>query len=261
MKQYYPSAGEIVLLPCDRIISGPCRDEDAYTETALSDLVLSIQTNGLLEPILVLAVDDSFYRIASGERRFRAAVMAGMAEIPCILVNDEHTAGGAPYALIGEMHHEPIHYLDQTAAIRKLMDEDGYNLFQLSQILSVSMRTLSEKLRLLDLSEDIRKMIKEKGVSEPVARILLTVEESKRREALERIIADDLSLTGAKTYIRSEKEKSRRDNIMIFKDLNVFINTVEHAVETMNRNGIASSVDRTETEEMITYTVTISKKG
>ena len=258
MKQYYPSAGEIVLLPYDRIISQPFRPEEAYSESSLSDLILSIGENGLLEPLFVNVVDDRYYRIASGERRFRAAVMAGLTELPCIVISEGPSDQSLPFALIDDLHHRNLHYFDRAEAIRLLLDEEGYTLYRLSETLSVPMQKLSESLRLLELSEEIRQKIREHELPEPFAALLLTVEEQKRRGVLDRIVAEDFSLTEAKAFIR-QQETAGRPNIMVFKDLNVFVNTVEHAVETMNRSGIASSVARSESEEEIVYTVTIRK--
>lgn len=260
MRDYYPTAGEIVLLPYDRIISSPTREADAYTETALSELVQSIQSNGLLEPIRVLTLDGQYYRVASGERRFRASLMAGLTEIPCIVMGEQDPET-VPYALIDDLQHRQLHYFEQAAAIKNLLEEEGNTLYRLSEALCVPMRLLAEKLRLLEISEPLRTEIRESGLPEAFARLLLTVDEDKRKDVLEKIIAEEYSLTEAKAHIQRQTETDRRANVMIFKDLNVFVNTVERAVETMNRSGIASSVDRTETEEQITYTVMISKKG
>lgn len=259
MRDYYPTAGEIVLLPYERIISRPSREADAYTEQALSELVLSIQNNGLLEPIRVSAVDEQYYRIASGERRFRASLMAGLTTLPCIVM--EESSETVPYALIDDLQHRQMHYFEQAALIQRLLHEEGVSLPRLAELLCVPVITLSQKLQLLVLSEELRGVIRGNALSEDYARLLLTAEEGKRRDVLYKILAEDLSLTEAKAYIRQQTEKKKRSNLMIFKDLNVFVNTVEHAVETMNRSGIASSVDRTETEEQITYTVIIRKNG
>ena len=261
MKSYYTTAGEIVLLPYDRIISRPVRELDAYKEEALSRLIRSIETNGLLEPIRVSVVDEQYYRIASGERRFRAAVIAGLTEIPCIVMGEELTEPALPYALIDDFHHRSFHYLEQAERIRALLYNEGYTLYLLSETLSVPMWELADKLRLLSLSEEIRKKIRENALPEPFARLLLTVDDAQRRGVLDKILTEDLSLTEAKAYLQAEKEKKRRGKIMVFKDLNVFVNTIDHAVETMNRSGIEANVERIETAEQIDYRITIRKSG
>lgn len=249
------------MLPYDRIISRPFRDQEDYSETSLRDLVLSIAENGMLEPVHVTAVDEQHYRIASGERRFRAAVMAGMTEIPCILINDTDRWSNIPYALIDELHHKHMHYLDQAAAIRRTLDEKSYNLYQLSEKLSVPLTSLSALLKLLELSDEVRDEIKKNKLPMPYAELLLKVEEENRRAVLEKIVEKGFSLREAKAYIEKTEETQCRGNIMVFKDLNVFVNTVEHAVETMNRSGIVSNIERTETERQIVYTIAISKNG
>ena len=260
MKQYYPSAGEIVLLPYERIISHPVRDTEAYTESALAELVFSIQTNGLLEPITVSVLDERFYRVASGERRFRACVIAGLKEIPCIIAESSEDADSL-FALIEDVHHERIHYLDRAALINRLVAEDGLSLYRLSELSGISVSRLFDDLKLLQMPGDMLSLLKQKGISESHANLLVTVGEEQRRGVLNKIIEEGFSLTETEAYIHRLSKRGCQGNIMIFKDLNVFVNTVEHAVETMNRSGIASAIDRTETEEQITYTVTIRKTG
>lgn len=260
MKQYYPSAGEIVLLPYERIISHPVRNAEEYTESALSDLIFSIRTNGLLEPIFVSVVDERFYRVASGERRFRACVIAGLKEIPCIIAENSDD-NDMLFALIGDVHHSNLHYLDRSALIKRLVEEDGLTLYRLSELTGVPIGSLTDSLRLLRLPEEILSVLKQQDISEDHAKLLLTVGEEQRRGVLNKIVEDGLSPTETKAYIQRLKQSGPQGNIMIFKDLNVFVNTVEHAVETMNRSGIASAIDKTETEEQITYTVTINKTG
>ena len=258
MKQCYPTVGEIILLPYDRIISNPFRSKESYSESALRQLVLSIQNNGLLKHICVYTNDDETYRIASGERRFRAAILAGLKEIPCLITSTVDSTTDLTYSLLVEMNHQPLHYLDRIAVLRKLADH-GHSLLELSELCCMPLVLLSEELRLAELSDEIQSVIKQSDLPEPFAKLLLKADESQRIEILDQIIAEDMSLSEAKQFVRQLMDKHKRGNIMLFKDLNVFVNTVEHAVDTMRRCGITSGIERRETEETITYVITIQK--
>ena len=259
MKKRYSMAGMIVLLPYERIISNPIRAAQAYSENALSDLVLSIQVNGVLEPVQVSVVNEWFYQIESGERRFRAAVMAGLSEIPCIVIGEENDVK-IPYALIEDLHHLKNHYLEQAQAINTLLEE-GYTICELSEVLSVPVQELREKTGLLRLSEDIQNDLLDHNVSEAYAKLLLKAEEGERRDVLDKILTEDLSLTEAKAYIHEKKTKEKRRQVVVFKDTNVFSNTIERTVSVMKQSGITASFETTETDEQIIYTINIRKNG
>ena len=248
-----------MLLPYDRIVSRPTRAENAYCEASLEELCDSIRINGLLQPICVCALDGSIYQIIAGERRFRAAVMAGLRDIPCIVLGCEDETG-VLYALIEGQQQRGLHYLEEAELLRQLR-ERGYSVTDLSQTLSKPIGYLMKKLGLLRLSEGIRDRLRDNVLSEDYAAALLEATEETRDETLDRILAEDLSLTETRELIRQRRERGRRGNIMVFKDLKVFCNTVERAVDTMRRSGISSDFDKTETEDYIAYTVKISKTG
>lgn len=261
MKQYYQSAGEIVLLPKEAIKSNPFREQTAYGPEELEELCDSIQTNGLLEPLNVRFETEDTFRIVSGERRFRAAVMAGMTEIPCIIVGGETGQIISLYPLIVHLQQRRLHYLDEAVCIRDLLEGETFTVTTLSQALSKPAVYLAEKLKLLTLSEQILNGLKQNDLPEDYALLLLKAEETQRESLLQRIIDEDLSLKDAEKALRRLDSRRGGSKVMIFKDLTVFINTVERAVETMRSSGLHAEMERTDTEDYIEYNVRISKTG
>ena len=250
-----------MLLPKEAILSNPFRETTAYGQTELEELSDSIQINGLLEPLNVRFETENTFRIVSGERRFRAAVMAGMTEIPCIIVGGETGQIVSLYPLIVHLQQRRLHYLDEAACIRDLLEGECFTVTSLAQALSKPAVYLAEKLKLLTLSDNIRSEIRRCELSEAYARLLLKTEESQRDLLLKRILDEELSVREAEQALLRLNGRQGGSKVMIFKDLTVFINTVEHAVETMRSSGVHAEMERTDTEDYIEYNVRISKTG
>lgn len=259
IKRSYETAGEIVLIPYDRIFSDPKRQKRYYDSEELEELVNSIAENGLIDPIVVNGTESERYKLVSGERRYRASVLAGMKEIPCIIIAGDASVC-ALYSLIDNQHHKKLGYFEEAEHIQRLIREHGMSIADLSEKLSKSEKYIYSKLKLLAIPEDIRKRITEDRLSEEYARIILTVPENKMPEFTDEIIENDLSVTQAEKRADelSGKQGSQK-KIMIFKDIKVFTNTVERAISTMNRCGIEASDTKEETDRYIEYRVRIVK--
>lgn len=146
----------------------PRRNFDAE---ALSQLADSIAANGILQPILVRETGER-YEIIAGERRFRAARLAGLSEIPALVLEADDEAA-AKYALIENLQREDLNPYEEAAAIRKLMDEYGLSQEQVAGSIGRSRSAVANALRLLDLPEDAVKLVTDGTLSAGHARTLL----------------------------------------------------------------------------------------
>ena len=146
----------------------PRRNFDAE---ALSQLADSIAANGILQPILVRETGER-YEIIAGERRFRAARLAGLSEIPALVLEADDEAA-ATYALIETLQREDLNPYEEAAAIRKLMDEYGLSQEQVAGSIGRSRSAVANALRLLDLPEDAVKLVTDGTLSAGHARTLL----------------------------------------------------------------------------------------
>ena len=146
----------------------PRRNFDAE---ALSQLADSISANGILQPILVRETGER-YEIIAGERRFRAARLAGLSEIPALVLEADDEAA-AKYALIENLQREDLNPYEEAAAIRKLMDEYGLSQEQVAGSIGRSRSAVANALRLLDLPEDAVKLVTDGTLSAGHARTLL----------------------------------------------------------------------------------------
>ena len=150
----------------------------SFDAEALSQLADSIAANGILQPILVRETGDR-YEIIAGERRFRAARLAGLSEIPALVLDADDEAA-AKYALIENLQREDLNPYEEAAAIRKLMDEYGLSQEQVAGSIGRSRSAVANALRLLELPEDAVKLVTDGTLSAGHARTLLGLLDKER---------------------------------------------------------------------------------
>lgn len=180
----------IAITELDRNPDQPRRDFD---EEALQTLADSIREAGVLQPLLVVEKNGR-YRIVAGERRFRAARLAGLSEVPCI-VRDFTVQEQMEAALIENIQREDLNPMEEAAAIRQLMDSCGYTQEQAARRLGKSRPAVANMLRLLSLPEDVQALVKENRLSAGHARVLAGLEGEEIQRALaEKTLRESLSV-------------------------------------------------------------------
>jgi ParB family chromosome partitioning protein len=191
--------------------------------------------------------------------------MAGMEEIPAILVR----AGGtdsAVMALIENIQRENLGYIEEAEAFCSLLSDHGITQEELATKLGKNQSTIANKVRILKLSAEVRRLLAENNLSERHARALLKLPDEKSRlKALGIIIKKGLNVVKTEELIEelicgAEKKPQEKDkNIRVFRDVRIFSNTIRQAVDMMKRSGIAAETQKTENEEFIEYTIKIPK--
>ena len=227
----------------------------------MEDLIFSITVNGLLEPLIVRQAEEDTFYIISGERRFHAGVNAGLQQFPCIMISCD-AFEGMIFSLTQQQTKRKPHYFEEADLLHEIMQTYDVTNCELSQRTGESVAYLKTKLKLAELTDTQKNMIRENDLEEAIAVLVAERPPEERDVLLQKIVVNEWRYEQAKEYIQRQYESNKRDNrIMIFKDLTVFTNTVEHAIDTMTRSGINASADREETESRITYTVIIQKTG
>ena len=207
-----------------------------FNESSLNELASSIKEYGILNPILVRPFNDK-YEIIAGERRYRAAKIAGLTEVPVIIKNvDDNKL--AEMALIENLQRENISPIEEAESYEQILNLSSITEQKLSEIIGKSQSFISNKLRLLKLPNNIKDALKQRKISERHARSLLTVnDEQKQNELLDRIITEKLTVKELDNII-NEKEiteqeiKSAIDDIM--KSLNISEEKDEKESDKMN---------------------------
>lgn len=254
--------GQILLIKADSLRANPNQPREIFDNAELDSLAKSIRLNGIIQPIAVRINGNGEYEIISGERRVRAAINVGMSRIPCILMeaDDEKSA---LFALIENMQRSNLGFFEEASAISRLESLYSLSRDEICKKLGKSPAAISNKLRLLRLSADVRQEITCARLTERHARALLRLESDEEiKKALRIIIKNKLNVARTETLIEnilSEKKPKRRSPVKLFKDIRLFVNTLNHAVETMRHSGIEADAVKTETDNYIEYTVRIPK--
>lgn len=249
----------IYLNPCDIVIGDTVRSD--LDEDKLDELARSIRRNGLIQPIGVSRTKDG-YRLIFGERRLRASVIAKMKQIPCVVMNE---AASRPkmYSLIENLQREDLSFFEQADGINALIMQYGMSRQEISERLGMSESAISNKLRLLRLSPVQRESIENMSLTERHARTLLRIcDDGMRTRALAQIIEKRMNVDEAERFVDRlllPKMPTRR-NKMVVKDIRLFVNSINKAINVMKISGINAQSRREEDEDYIKYTVLISKK-
>jgi len=268
-------AGVVLWLTPDEIMPNPRQPRRQFDPAELHGLADSIRENGILQPLTVRRTPGDCYELIAGERRLRAAQIAELERLPCLLteVSDERSA---ILALVENIQRQDLGFFEEAQAIARLMESQNLSQEQLARILGKASSTLSNKLRLLKLPAFIRARIDECGLTERHARALLRLEDealqsqvideisAKRLNVQEtdRLIEEMLSPPVIEVEVVAEKTAKRRappQVVRLVRDVRIFVNTIHHAVDIMRRSGIPAVSESAENEEFLIYTVRIPK--
>ncbi len=237
-----------------------------FDEDELKSLSRSIVENGILQPLVVRRINSTEFELIAGERRLRAAIMAGLNKVPCVIhkCTDKESA---LLALIENLQRTDLNMFEEARGIARLMRKYGLTQEQAAVKLGKKQSTIANKLRLLRLSFEEQEWILTANLSERHARALLRIsDESLRREVLSRIISENLSVGASEALVTdilmkkkpAEQEKKGERKVVV-KDVRIFVNTINKAVDTMRLSGINAISRRSETDDYIEYTVKIPK--
>lgn len=260
-KETHAVGGHIFLIPEDRIQPNPYQPRCNFDEEELENLSRSIAANGILQPLNVRTSGDR-YELISGERRLRAARMAGLTQIPCIVIcaDDEHSA---VLSLMENIQRRDLDCFEEAESLRKLLEIHNMSQDELGRKLGKAPSTISNKLRLLNLPAEIRAVLQKEGMTERHARALLKLKTGEQLNSAVRIITEKhLNVSETERLINrmlTPNLPPRKLPLKLFRDLRLFNNTLNHALETMKNAGIQADSHRRETEEYIEYIVRIPK--
>lgn len=253
---------QIQLIAHDAILPNPRQPRVRFDFDELEGLATSIRTSGMLQPVNVRALDDGKFELISGERRLRAARMVGMSRIPCVVMNvsDEQSA---LFALIENIQRQDLGFFEEAVAIENLLTVYGMTREELSKKLGKSAPTISNKLRLLRLPEDMRERIVAANLTERHARALLTLPDNvTRAKVLATVVERHLNVAETERLI-AEVQRRKKSPLKVsartYKDMRIFLNTLNHAVDTIRKAGIEADTARSETDQYFEYVIRISK--
>ena len=260
-QQRVKSTAEIYNIPQTMIVPNPNQPRKRFDYDELENLAQSIRENGILQPITVRKREDKKYELVSGERRLRAARLVGMVKIPSIVINIDDK-NSAMFSIIENLQRQSLNFFEEAEAIEKLVGEYAMSREEVAQKLGLAPSTVSNKLRILRLPEEMRFELARAGLTESHARALLMLEDDNQRaRALSIIVDRRLNVAESERMINQmiNRNNRSRNPLRGIRDVRLFINTLNHAVDTIRRAGVEADAARSETEEYIEYVVRIPK--
>jgi ParB family transcriptional regulator, chromosome partitioning protein len=188
-----PRRGDaLATLPVGRIRPGKYQPRTKMDQQALAELAASIRSQGLMQPLLVRAVDRDRYELIAGERRWRAAQMAGLEEVP-VLVRDVSDDAALAMSLIENIQRENLNPMEEAAGVQRLVDEFRMTHEQAADAVGRSRSATTNLLRLLKLARPVQEMLMEGALEMGHARALLALDAARQIEAAHRVAAKGLS--------------------------------------------------------------------
>ena len=252
----YMETGRVVFLPVRSIRPNPAQPRKIFREEAVDELADSIRQHGILQPLSVRRVGNN-YELSSGERRLRAAELAGVTDVPCILMSMDDKASGFA-ALVENLQRQDLDFIEEAIGIRRLLQELDMSQEQAARLLGKSQSAVANKLRILRHSDTVLNTLRESGLTERHARALLKLRtEEEILAAISQIAKQTMSVAQAERYIDSllteKAEKTAKTNV------GTFLNSLTQTLQKIQLSGIAAVSERRETESQIVFTITIPK--
>ena len=261
--------GGILYLRADELSPNPVQPRRRFDDEALAELSESIKTYGILNPLTV-RLRGGKYELVAGERRLRAAKLAGLQEVPCILL-DVNMEDASLIALVENLQRRDLDFIEEAAGINQLIRMFGMSQEEAARRIGKSQSAVANKLRLLKLPPDVLEALRENGLTERHGRALLRLQRPEaQREALAYVIDNGLTVAATDAYVDAllsrpepeppaEAEKPEHKRTFVLKDVRVFLNTLSRSIDLMKQGGIDAGVQRQETEDSLILTISIPK--
>lgn len=266
----------------ENIRPNPYQPRKQFNISSLEELCESIKQYGVIQPINVRRISNSTYELVAGERRLRAATMAGLEEIPAIVVNIDDN-DSAVIALIENLQREDLNYMEEAEGYNNLIKDHGFTQDELAQKIGKSQSTIANKIRLLKLGPLVKKILKDNNLTERHARALLKLHDEqlqmkvlkhvcekgmnvkKTEELVDRAIErytnkpNNLNNTGnANTPKEAVHEKKFTRAI---RDIRIFVNTIKQAIDLMKKSGVNAKAAQLDRGEYMEFIIRIPKGG
>lgn len=254
-------SGKVQFVRLERIRPNPSQPRRIFDPAGLQELADSIRQYGVLQPLTVRKLPDGLELVA-GERRLRAARLAGLREVPCIFVSVDEAQSGM-LALVENLQRRDLDYIEEAEGLARLMRLYGLSQEQAAAQVGKSQSAVANKLRLLKHPPQVLEALRENRLSERHARALLKLPVERRLEAVGVIAARNLTVAQSEQYIDSLlslREKPSKQPKFVFRDVRVFLNSLNRNLELIRSSGIACDYGREETDQEIVLTIRLPKQ-
>ena len=266
-----PEAAKLLMdLPVEKIRPNPYQPRTTFDEASIAELAQSIRQVGLLQPLLVRKVGETFELVA-GERRLRAVTSLQMEKVACIIQQEVMDETSAVMALIENLQREDLHFLEEAQCYSSLLETYNLTQEQLADKLGKSQSSIANKLRLLKLSDEVKSKMVEAHLSERHARALLKLNDDKTRlDMVEKINERSLSVKETEQIVertlnrqydeKTDGAKPRPVIIRLVRDYRIFMNTINDAVSALRESGMTVEVEQVDRADGVDISVKVTRK-
>ena len=256
-------SNKVQYLPVDSISPNPNQPRKEFSPEGLKELSDSIARHGILQPLSVRRGECGGWELISGERRLRAARLAGLAEVPCLVVAVDPTQSSL-LALIENVQRRDLDFWEEALALQALLEATHLSQEALARQIGKSQSAVANKLRLLKLSPAVLSLLREAGLTERHARALLRLDSpALQRSTLDHMVRQQLNVAQTEAYIdrlvQAAPAPRRAVPVYRIRDVRLFLNTVKRSLAVMQSAGVDARCGKEETDSEITLTIHIPK--
>ena len=256
--------GRVLFLPVDDIVPNSDQPRKRFSQPELEELAASIQTLGVLQPLTVRRRNGG-WELVAGERRLRAARLAGLAQVPCLSVQTDSQSSSL-LALVENLQRRDLDFWEEALALRRLLDTYHLSQEEVARRLGKSQSAVANKLRLLKLPSDVLARLRDGGCSERHARALLRLEDPERqRKAAFQVTEGSLTVAQTEALVEAmlsaQPKAGNRRPTFIVKDVRLFLNTITRSLDLMRSAGVDAQCQRKDTEDAILLTIQIPRRS
>ncbi|MCD8017670.1 MAG: ParB/RepB/Spo0J family partition protein [Oscillospiraceae bacterium] len=251
-------------IPIEDIVPGPLQPRSRFPKDGLQELSESIARHGVIQPLTVRPRGGSFELIA-GERRLRAAKLAGLMEVPCVVMDIDLESSGI-VALIENIQRADLDFVEEAQGISRLIRLFGMSQEEAARRLGKSQSAIANKLRILKLPPEVLERLRDSGFTERHARALLRLDEERLPAAVDFIIDQRMTVAETERYVErltspqpEPRKPTHQKTLFVMKDVRLLINTLNRSLDVMRRGGIDAGLTKSETEDAVVLTVRIPK--
>ena len=272
-------SNRVTLIAPDMISPNPDQPRQYFDPQGLTELADSIRIHGILQPLTVRRRAGGRFELVAGERRLRAAILCGLSEVPCLIM-DITRESSCILSLIENLQRRDLDFLEEAQALERLISIYGLSQEEAAIKVGKSQSAVANKLRLLRLSSDVLELLRKNGGTERHARALLRLpDEDSQLTAAQIIVEQNFNVARTEQYVADylealyappalpaaeivpktkDKPTGKRTSYLI-RDVRFFLNTVNHALSMMQSAGIKAECDQVDESDTIFLTIRIPK--
>ena len=262
----YDNAPVVRMIPVGAIKPNPYQTRKFMDVTSVSDLADSIKEFGLIEPLILRRLKAGVYELAVGERRLRAAEMAGLSEVPCIVLDISET-DSAVITVAVNIQRKSIDFFEEADAYKTLSKEHGLSVENISALTGVRPSVITIKLKLADFSSTVKNIIRENKLSEQHAKALINLKDDDMRlQLLKKIIEKEYDAKETEKYISDELKHVVKKKRVVRKrpkggasDYIIVLNTLNKALDLVKNAGVTAKTVSKEHDKYYEYVIRINK--